>query len=107
MVKEFVTRGVRRTSLHGGCPRAWSPLGVVGAFLKTVGRSALALGDSKALKSTRRFMGALVVGALGLHLIVADAGAAEAKKQITIAFIPGIVPDPFFKAMELGARNKA
>ena len=33
--------------------------------------------------------------------------AEEAKKQITIGFIPGIASDPFFKAMELGARNKA
>ena len=33
--------------------------------------------------------------------------AFAAGKPITIAFIPGIASDPFFKAMELGARNKA
>jgi ribose transport system substrate-binding protein len=55
----------------------------------------------------RLLAGVLVVGALGLHMLATGASAEEAKKQITIGFIPGIASDPFFKAMELGARNKA
>jgi ribose transport system substrate-binding protein len=58
-------------------------------------------------RAARVAAGALAVGALGFHLLAADAVAEDAKKQITIAFIPGIASDPFFKAMELGARNKA
>ncbi len=33
--------------------------------------------------------------------------AASAQDKITVAFIPGIASDPFFKAMEIGARAKA
>ena len=58
-------------------------------------------------RAARLVAGALAFGALGFHLLAASAVADEAKKQITIAFIPGIASDPFFKAMELGARNKA
>jgi ABC-type sugar transport system substrate-binding protein len=50
---------------------------------------------------------ALAIGALGFHFLAPSAFADEAKKQITIGFVPGIASDPFFKAMELGARNKA
>ena len=57
-------------------------------------------------RAGRLAAGALVVGALGFHLLAADAVAEEAKKQITIAFIPGIASDPFFKAMELGAPTR-
>jgi len=45
--------------------------------------------------------------AFGPHFLSAQALADEAKKPITIAFIPGIASDPFFKAMEIGARAKA
>ena len=58
-------------------------------------------------RASRLVAGALAVGALGFHLLAASAVADEAKKQMTIAFTPGIASDPFFKAMELGARNKA
>jgi ribose transport system substrate-binding protein len=53
----------------------------------------------------RLLAGTTVVGALGLPILAAH--AEDAKKPITIGFIPGIASDPFFKAMELGARNKA
>ena len=33
--------------------------------------------------------------------------AATAQDKPTVAFIPGIASDPFFKAMEIGARAKA
>ena len=59
------------------------------------------------MQRIRSILGALVVAGLGLHTVVTNAVAAEAKKPLTIAFIPGIASDPFFKAMELGARNKA
>ena len=58
-------------------------------------------------KATRLIACALAIGALGFHFLTTTAVADEAKKQITIGFIPGIASDPFFKAMELGARNKA
>jgi ribose transport system substrate-binding protein len=48
---------------------------------------------------------ALIGIAFGLQTF--GALADEAKKELRIAFIPGIASDPFFKAMELGARNKA
>jgi ribose transport system substrate-binding protein len=53
----------------------------------------------------RLLAGALAVATLGLAGTAATAD--EAKKPITIAFIPGIASDPFFKAMEVGARAKA
>ena len=55
----------------------------------------------------RSLASALVVATIGLHTLGGAATADEAKKPITVAFIPGIASDPFFKAMELGARNKA
>lgn len=52
---------------------------------------------------TRSVMSAL---ALGVSIIMtSSAWAADA--SITVAFIPGIASDPFFKAMELGARKAA
>ena len=52
---------------------------------------------------TRLAMSAL---ALGVSMIMtSSAWAADA--SITVAFIPGIASDPFFKAMELGARKAA
>ena len=55
----------------------------------------------------RSILFALSVAAFGLPAISGGGAAAEVKKPITIAFIPGIASDPFFKAMELGARAKA
>ncbi len=54
---------------------------------------------------TRLLLGGLLAAALALS--AASGKAADAKKGITIAFIPGIASDPFFKAMETGAREKA
>lgn len=52
---------------------------------------------------TRSVLSAL---ALGVSMIMtSSAWAADA--SITVAFIPGIASDPFFKAMELGARKAA
>jgi ribose transport system substrate-binding protein len=57
------------------------------------------------MKSLRWLLGALLVAAVALPP-AAPAAAADAKK-ITVAFIPGIASDPFFKAMELGAQGAA
>jgi ribose transport system substrate-binding protein len=55
--------------------------------------------------ATRRIaLGAAILAAVGLPLFVEQAAA---QKTITVAFIPGIASDPFFKAMELGAKRKA
>ena len=105
MVQEILTRQLRGTLLLGACSRAAAALSAVSSFLAMASRSAFAAGDS--VKRTRLLSGALVIGALGLHIPATSAVADEAKKQITIGFIPGIASDPFFKAMELGARNKA
>ena len=105
MVQEILTRQLRGTSLLGAYSRAAAALGAMSSFLAIAPRSAFAAGCS--VKRTRLLAGALVIGAVGLHVPATSAVADEAKKQITIGFIPGIASDPFFKAMELGARNKA
>lgn len=46
-----------------------------------------------------------LIGAAVLGLMAAQAVAQD--KKLTIAFIPGIASDPFFKAMEIGAKKKA
>jgi ribose transport system substrate-binding protein len=51
--------------------------------------------------------GAAALGVVGSFPAMIARSAVAAGKPITIAFIPGIASDPFFKAMELGARNKA
>ena len=51
--------------------------------------------------------GAAALGVVGSFPAMITRSAVAAGKPITIAFIPGIASDPFFKAMELGARNKA
>jgi ribose transport system substrate-binding protein len=51
--------------------------------------------------------GAAALGVVGSFPAMITRSAFAAGKPITIAFIPGIASDPFFKAMELGARNKA
>ena len=51
--------------------------------------------------------GAAALGVVGSFPAMIPRSALAAGKPITIAFIPGIASDPFFKAMELGARNKA
>lgn len=52
-----------------------------------------------------------VRGALAAILLVlagcGTSGGSSGSKQLTIAFIPGIASDPFFKAMEIGARAEA
>ena len=48
----------------------------------------------------RSLAGAVVASGMAL-------GAAAAQDKITVAFIPGIASDPFFKAMEIGAKAKA
>ncbi|MBV8834407.1 MAG: substrate-binding domain-containing protein [Acidobacteriaceae bacterium] len=54
------------------------------------------------MRFLRLFNGALIAILFGLQSLSAVADQAK-----TIAFIPGIASDPFFKAMELGARSKA
>jgi ribose transport system substrate-binding protein len=51
--------------------------------------------------------GAAALGVMGSLPASFTRSAFAAGSPITIAFIPGIASDPFFKAMELGARNKA
>jgi ribose transport system substrate-binding protein len=51
--------------------------------------------------------GAAAFGVVGSLPAMITRSAFAAGKPITIAFIPGIASDPFFRAMELGARNKA
>jgi ribose transport system substrate-binding protein len=53
------------------------------------------------MKSLHSFAGALLVATLAFSPAIAQ------DKKLTIAFIPGIASDPFFKAMEIGARAKA
>lgn len=48
-----------------------------------------------------------LLGALALGVAMAASGVAHAQGKLTIAFIPGIASDPFFKAMEVGARQEA
>jgi len=52
----------------------------------------------------RIFLAALAAATLATCVGVP---AALAQDKLTIAFIPGIASDPFFKAMEVGARKKA
>lgn len=44
---------------------------------------------------------------LGVAVVAVLSSQAVAQDKLTVAFIPGIASDPFFKAMESGAKKKA
>lgn len=48
-----------------------------------------------------------LLGAVVLGVAMSASSLAWAQQKITVAFIPGIASDPFFKAMEVGARKAA
>lgn len=54
------------------------------------------------MKRVRSLLGAVVLG-----VAMSASSVAWAQQKITVAFIPGIASDPFFKAMEVGARKAA
>ncbi|MBV9392526.1 MAG: substrate-binding domain-containing protein [Verrucomicrobia bacterium] len=54
-----------------------------------------------------RLIAAVATSVLIGAVLALLSSSALAEKEKTIAFIPGIASDPFFKAMELGARGEA